>query len=182
MRTEVTKNTETNSNSNSDDKPTFEKVWLMFQETDKRINELGKQIGGLGNKFGTFNEGLVLPSLEKLFETHFNCKSIAQNYKFFSNGNSMEIDMLAISEESVYIIEIKSHLKLEVIEQVQNQVEKFRKNMKEYSERKIYSVIVATHYEKDFVKNITDKGIYFISITDDLVKLKIPRNFKPIAL
>ncbi|MBM2815560.1 MAG: hypothetical protein HW421_2322 [Ignavibacteria bacterium] len=41
---------------------TFEKVWAMFQETrqsmnqtDKQIKELGKQIGGLANKFGSFN-------------------------------------------------------------------------------------------------------------------------------
>ncbi|NTV95645.1 MAG: DUF3782 domain-containing protein, partial [Thiobacillus sp.] len=35
------------------------------KETDRQLKELGKQIGGLGNKFGSFTEGLALPSLAK---------------------------------------------------------------------------------------------------------------------
>jgi hypothetical protein len=65
---------------------TFEKVWFMFQETDRRmketdkqLKELGKQIGGLGNKFGTFNEGLFMPSLNKMLNKKFNCRKTTEN-------------------------------------------------------------------------------------------------------
>lgn len=33
------------------------------KETARQIRELGKQISGLNNKFGTFTEGLALPSV-----------------------------------------------------------------------------------------------------------------------
>lgn len=150
-----------------------------MKETDKQIKELGKQIGGLGNKFGTFNEGLVLPSLYKLFKNKFHCTEITERYKFFANGNSMEIDLLAISNDACYLIEIKSHYKSDAIEQLQKQIVRFRKIKKEYADRKIYGVIVATHYEKENIKELTGNGIYFISISDDLVSMKLPNNFKP---
>ncbi|MDT3739306.1 MAG: nuclease-related domain-containing protein [Candidatus Kapabacteria bacterium] len=186
------------------EKLNFEKVWAMFQETDRRfketdellsskfleteksmketdkqIKELGKQIGGLGNKFGTFNEGLVLPSLYKLFEEKFQCRDFAERYRFNANGSSMEIDLLAISEDSCYLIEIKSHFKPDAIEQLQKQIERFRKFKKEYTDRKLYGVIVATHYEKENIKELLSSGIYFISISDDLVSMKLPNNFEP---
>jgi hypothetical protein len=204
METEIKNITDANGNGNKDDKLTFEKVWLAlmqtrdliekssletdkkfhetnekFQETDKYLKNLGKEIGGLGNKFGTFNEGLVMPSLVQLFKTKFGCKSISENFRFFANGNSMEIDLLAVSNDSCFIIEIKSHLKEDAIEQVKNQIEKFRKNMKEYSDKSLFAVLVATHYDKTMFEKVSENGIYFISISDDLVKLKVPKNFKP---
>ena len=41
---------------------------IFLQETDRQIRELGKQIGGLGNKFGSFTEGLALPSMQKILQ------------------------------------------------------------------------------------------------------------------
>jgi hypothetical protein len=49
-----------------------EEAERRFQETDREIwktsrmiRELKQQISGLGNKFGSFTEGLALPSIEK---------------------------------------------------------------------------------------------------------------------
>ena len=36
------------------------------QHVDRRLDELARQIGGLGNKFGTFTEGLVWSSLQRI--------------------------------------------------------------------------------------------------------------------
>ncbi|MDR2747074.1 MAG: hypothetical protein LBB77_06450, partial [Treponema sp.] len=64
---------------------TFEKVWLMFQETDKRIKETDRQMkeqrketdrlirqnqkmmGELGKKFGTIIEHMFIPNLTEKF-------------------------------------------------------------------------------------------------------------------
>ena len=172
---------------------TFEKVWFMFQETDrkfketdlqikqtsKEIKELGRQIGGLGNKFGSFNEGLLMPSLIKLLETKFNCYDISTNRLFRDNGKSFEVDILGANDDSCYLIEIKSHLKEEAIEQLKKQIDRFKKFGKNYTNSKIYGVICATHYEINIVEKVTEAGLYFISTSDDLIKLQVPDNFEP---
>lgn len=172
---------------------TFEKVWVMFQETDrkfqetdrkmqdtdKQIKELGKQIGGLGNKFGTFNEALVMPSINKILLDHFKCNEILENYTYKNNGEMLEIDMLGISESAAYIIEIKSHFREEVFQQIKSEAIRFKKFSSYSKDRKIYCILAATHYKADEQKRVLNEGIYFISISDEIVKLKITKNFKP---
>ncbi|MBM2816498.1 MAG: hypothetical protein HW421_3260 [Ignavibacteria bacterium] len=172
---------------------TFEKVWAMFQETrqsmnqtdkqiketDKQIKELGKQIGGLANKFGSFNEGLVMPSLHKILLEKFNCNEAFENYTYKNNGDILEIDMLGIAEDATYIIEIKSHFRDEAIEQIIREAAQFRKFSKYSKDKKIFCFLAATHYKDEEQKKVLNEGIYFISISDDVAKLKVPKNFKP---
>ncbi len=42
-----------------------------MKETDRKLKELGKQIGGLGNKFGAFAEGLAFSSFERILRADF---------------------------------------------------------------------------------------------------------------
>jgi len=60
---------------------TADDVWQILaelstaqKETDRQLKELGKQIGGLGAKFGSFTEGLALPSMEKILRQRFGRK------------------------------------------------------------------------------------------------------------
>jgi len=153
----------------------------QMAETDRQIKKLSKELGHLGNRFGEFNEALVLPSLNRLFEEKFNCKQLSQRYRVLMNGNSIEIDLLAISADSIYLIEIKSKHRKDDLKQLMNHIEKFKENAPEYQNKKIYGVIVATDYNKDNIKELERKGIYFISIADDLVKLHHSPNFEPFA-
>jgi len=173
----------------------FEDVAIRFQETDKKMQEtdrlmketdrqikkLSKELGHLGNRFGEFNEALVLPSLNKLFEKQFNCKHLSQRHRVLMNGNSIEIDLLAISFDSCYIIEIKSKYRKDDLKQLLDHIEKYKENAPEHSDKQFYGVIVATDYNKDNIKELDKKGIYFISIADDLVKLHHSHNFIPKA-
>jgi hypothetical protein len=49
----------------------FEKVWVMFQETAKQIRELSKNIDGLNNTFGKWAEEMVSARLWGLFTLKF---------------------------------------------------------------------------------------------------------------
>lgn len=40
------------------------------------IKELGQQIGGLGDKFGYFTEGMALPSMERILTEQFGMSVI----------------------------------------------------------------------------------------------------------
>ncbi|MFM7613552.1 MAG: hypothetical protein ACKO4R_04835, partial [Synechococcales cyanobacterium] len=43
--------------------------------------ELGKQIGGLGAKFGSFTEGLALPSMETILHQQFGMEIISPSVR-----------------------------------------------------------------------------------------------------
>ena len=120
-----------------------------------------------------------MPSLIKIVENEFNCNKYFTNFKFRDNGNTFEIDMLGISEQFCYVIEVKSNLKINAIEQLINSINKFKIYMPEYSHLKVYGIIAATTFSNELMKNVMKNGFYFISLSDDLAKLKKSRDFKP---
>jgi hypothetical protein len=193
-------------NEITNEKLTFEKVWQMFKETDLKfqetdlkfqetdrivrensnqlketkelVRELSLNIGGLNNKFGSFNEALVAPSINRILSDTFNCYLISNNTKFKNNGNSFEIDVFGESSESIILVEIKSSLKDSAIEQLLVQIQKVR-NSKKYPDKKIIGIIAATDYSEATAIKIAEIGLYFISVTESLVELKTPANFIP---
>ena len=85
---------------------------LQQKETARQIKELGKQIGGLGSKFGSFTEGLALPSMEKILRQRFGMEVISPSVRASKQGKHIEIDVLAYANgnlNTAYIVEVKSH-------------------------------------------------------------------------
>jgi hypothetical protein len=72
---------------------TSEDVWQLLaelataqKETDRQLKELGKQIGGLGAKFGSFTEGLALPSMETILGQQFGMEVISPSVRVSKGG------------------------------------------------------------------------------------------------
>jgi len=65
------------STTNEQVDESIQEIWQMFRETDRRFEELGKEIGGLGRKFGWFTEGMVLPSMERILTEKFEMEYIS---------------------------------------------------------------------------------------------------------
>ena len=97
----------------------------QLRETDrqlrKQMKELGIQIGGLGNKFGSFTEGMAFPSMEKILRKRFGMEMISLRAKKIKGDKILEIDVLAYAnseKNEVYVVEVKSHLHHRELEQV----------------------------------------------------------------
>ncbi len=72
---------------------TFEMVWLMFQETDKKVREttksveaLSKNLGGIGNNLGEVAGDYFFKALEKLPEVAGMTATDAAIELAFKNG------------------------------------------------------------------------------------------------
>jgi uncharacterized coiled-coil protein SlyX len=116
---------------------TFEKVWAMFQETDKKFQEtdrkfqesklehdrmiqenekiykrINRQMGKLSNKFGTLAEHLVAPGIVK----RFNELGLNLNFGWKKGGEITDstgrtltqIDLLLENEKLVIAVEVKA--------------------------------------------------------------------------
>ncbi len=107
-----------------EEKLNFEKVWQMFQETDKKFKETnsqfqetdakidrisnqidkqskaifeqGRQIGGLNRSFGKFAEDLFFNSLSNLMKNKFGVQFFTANNSRELNNSSIEIDAMGI--------------------------------------------------------------------------------------
>ena len=158
---------------------------LQQKETDrqlsKQMKELGKQIGGLGQKFGSFTEGLALPSMQHILQKRFNMDVISPSVRVRKEGMDIEIDVMAYANNDineVYIVEVKSHLREEGITQLQNIMNNFRRFFPEHKDKKVFGIIAAVDMSTELKARLLSLGFYAAKIKEDIFSLDVPNDFK----
>src|SRR5262245_8399596 len=152
------------------------------RKTERVIRQVNKQLGELGNKFGSFAEGMALPSMEKILYQQFKMDVVAPRAKARQNGQTLEIDVLAYdngSRNEAYLVEVKSHPTPEGIEQMLKTLEQFPKFFGAHSHRTIYGVVAAVDIPDNLRAEVLKKGLYLARIYDGEFELLTPRGFKP---
>jgi len=152
------------------------------KKTDKQLKELGQQIGGLGAKFGSFTEGLALPSMETILRQRFGMEVISPSVRVSKDGQHLEIDVLAYTNgelNTAYIVEVKSHAKEESITQLKSILQRFRRFFSEHKDKKLYGILAAVDLSPGLREKILQEGFYVARIHDQVFELDIPDNFQP---
>jgi hypothetical protein len=153
-------------------------------ETDRQIKEVNKQLGKLGNKFGSFAEGMALPSMEKILRERFKMNVVTPRATSSVNGRMIEIDVMAYdhgSRNELYIVEVKSHLTREGIDQILKTIEEFPKFFPTHRDRTVYGILAAVDIPLNLRAEVLKKGLYLARIHDGTFELLTPRNFQPRA-
>ena len=160
----------------------------QLKETDrqlrKQLKELGKQIGGLGEKFGGFTEGMALPSMTKILTENFGMEVFTPRVKVRKAGRSLELDVLAYANSecnAAYVVEIKSHLRPDGIEQLQNILEQFRIFFPEHADKALYGILAVVDAPDDLRQEALSAGIFMAGINVEQFRLEVPKNFQPKA-
>jgi hypothetical protein len=152
------------------------------RKTERVVRQVNKQLGELGNKFGSFTEGMAFPSMEKILRNRFKMDIVTLRAKSRQNGHSIEIDVMAYdngSRNEVYLVEVKSHLTRESIDQMLETIEHFPKFFGAHGHRMIYGIIAAVDIPDNLRAEVLKKGLYLARIHDGEFELLTPKNFKP---
>jgi len=156
----------------------------QIEETGRQIERVNKQLGELGNKFGSFTEGMAFPSMEKILRNHFKMDVVALRAKSRQNGHSIEIDVMAYdngSRNEVYLVEVKSHLTRESVDQMLKTIEQFPKFFGAHRDRTVYGIIAAVDIPDNLRSEVSKKGLYLARIHDGTFELLTPKDFQPRA-
>jgi hypothetical protein len=154
----------------------------LGQQTDRQLKELGKQIGGLGAKFGSFTEGLALPSMEKILRQRFGMETTSPSVRVSKGGQHIEIDVLTYANgelNTAYIVEVKSHAREESITQLKSILQRFRTFFPEHKDKQLYGILAAVDMSPDLRGKTLQEGFYVAHIHDQVFELDIPENFQP---
>ena len=152
------------------------------KKTDRQLKELGQQIGGLGAKFGSFTEGLALPSMETILRQRFGMKVVSPSVRASEDGKHLEIDVLAYTNgelNTAYIVEVKSHAREESITQLKSILQRFRSFFPEHKDKKLYGILASVDLSNELREKILQEGFYVARIHDQVFELDIPDNFQP---
>jgi hypothetical protein len=186
--------------------PTFDDILRLFQETDRQFKETDRRmqetndrsirdidrqlqenarlIQRLGAKFGSFTEGLALPSMEKILRDRFGMEVISPSVRVSKAGQHMELDVLAYANGPVnaaYIVEVKSHAREESIAQLKTLLHRFRDFFPEHRDKQLYGILAAVDLSASLREKALQEGLYVARIHDEVFTLDIPEDFQPRA-
>ena len=160
----------------------LKEVSLQQKKTDQQLKELGKQIGGLGAKFGSFTEGLAFPSMQIILKEQLGMEIISPSVRASKEGKDLEIDVLAYSNgtlNTAYIVEVKSHAREESIGQMKDILQRFREFFPEHKDKKLYGILAVVDLGKELHKKILKEGFYVARIHGEVFELDVPQDFRP---
>ncbi len=155
----------------------FKETDLKFKETDLKFKETNRLIGGLGEKFGSFTEGLAYPSMRKILQKNYGIDNTVANYlKRFPNGTEIELDAFGFTNGSVnnaVIVEVKSHLKSEHIYKFINLLENFKENFPDFANKHLYGIMATVrNVSKELKEELFNNGIELAIIHDNIFDLE----------
>ncbi len=156
----------------------------QLKEIDKQLKELCKQIGGLGNKFGSFTEGLALPSVETLLFDTFQIDELHKRWKKHVGDKRIEIDGLGLvngARNEGYVVEVKIHLDMRAIEQVLELMRNIRSYFPIFADKTFYARIAAADVHEDAFQAAVQEGLYVVGFADELMTFSMPQGFVPKA-
>ena len=154
-------------------------------EDTKSMRELREQLGGLGNKFGSFTEGMAFPSMEKVLRKRFGMTTVTTRYKTRRDNETIEIDVLGLANgalNTVMVVEVKSHFKERDIEQMLRLMDRFTEFFPEHKGKKLYGIMAYVDGSEETRQMALNAGFYVAHIHDEIFDLDtvtpfIPRDF-----
>jgi predicted AAA+ superfamily ATPase len=179
---------------------TFEKVWAMFQETDKKFQENAeqikklerivkrndKQMGGLSNDLGALAENMVGPELAKRFnelEGFHQIVMVNKGFKIYEKNWKIktQVDVLLENGEMVIAVEVKlkplekhieHHIKqLEILKEFWISVKKEHK--------KFLGGIAGAIWDDAMKDAVHNAGLFVIEQSGNALRLDMPEGWVP---
>jgi hypothetical protein len=156
-------------------------VGRQLGETDRQIQDVNRQLGGLGEKFGSFTEGMAFPSMRKILEERFQMNVVTPRVRARQNGRTMEVDVLAVSTTngSAYVVEVKSHLREEGLRQMLQTLHDFREFFPMYADKKVYGILAVVDAPESLCRRVLQAGLYLARIHDGQFEIQVPESFEP---
>jgi hypothetical protein len=168
-----------------------------FQETDRKMQETSRQIketerlmresseklnremGKLGNKLGSVVEHMIIPDIEKKFnEMGYTFENVSTNLKMKDpSGNTYaEVDIVLEDGEYVMLIEVKTDLKNEHVNEHRRRMETIRSRGKKWPDKKLLGAVSAAIVEDNVRDYAKKNGFFVISQTGETMRIDKPEG------
>jgi hypothetical protein len=181
-------------------------IWELFRETDARFKETDARLdarfketaasirktdeqlrrleGLFGNQWGKMLEALVRPGALGLFqERGIQVRYTYPRVKVQRNGESREFDLLLEDTDEVVVVEVKSTLRVEDVNDFLDDLDHFLDYFPRYKDYHIYGAVAGLDIIEEADRYAYKRGLFVLSVSGDgLVSILnneafLPRDF-----
>jgi len=155
----------------------------QIKETDRQIKALTKAISDLNGTWKKFSEKIVFDNIEEtLKDLGFKKFIISRNLQRVHNSQHMEVDILAVGEDYVLVMEVKTTLRVEHVRKfIKKLKEKFLTFFPEFKGRyKVYGVVIGINFQEGVDEFAIKNGLLVLKYKDKgKVEVLNPKGFRP---
>ncbi|MFN8487629.1 MAG: hypothetical protein U0350_08570 [Caldilineaceae bacterium] len=163
----------------------FKETDTRFKETEAIVKETSASLrrleGLFGSQWGKLIEALVQPNALKIFrergiQVHYvNRRVLSQR-----NGQSMEVDLILENDLDVIVIEVKSTLKIENVNEFLDDLAEFLHFFPKYAGRRIYGAVAGLNIEENADRYAYRRGLFVLGVTGEgMVRIINDAKFRP---
>ena len=197
--TPASKTTDTHKSGGHTEEPlSFERVWQMFQETNKRFQETDKKFQDTDKKFQDTDK--KLNRLERLFTSQWGklieslvegdlitilrgqgieVHDTVKRRSGSRDGQHYEFDIIAINQTDLVIVEVKTTLRPDDIDDFIRKLRNAKAWMTEYADRTIFGAVAYLTEDAGSAALAQKKGLFVIRATGDSASIINEPGFRP---
>jgi predicted nuclease with TOPRIM domain len=139
-----------------------EEMEAFREEARQERRQMNKQWGELARKMGTLVEDIVSPAARPVIRQYFGCEPTfkARNVFRRMNGQDYEVDVLVVCPHVVFLIEVRSTLKPEAVDELIEKAERFFEFFPEYRDRRLVRILAGLEFPENVLRYATRRRVY----------------------
>jgi hypothetical protein len=149
---------------------------------EKTVAETNKAVSALTTRWGRFVEELVEPAVIDLFQQRgIDVKEIHPRMRTRKQGFAMEIDIFAVDDDVAVLVECKSRLSQDDVDEFIEKLKRFKLSFPHYSGYRVFGAVAGIEINEGIDRYAEKNGLFVIRPSGDSVTIVNPPDFVPSA-
>ncbi|GBF79201.1 DUF3782 domain-containing protein [Aphanothece sacrum] len=151
-------------------------------ELKRTVERTSRAVDSLTTRWGRFVEELVEPAVLRLFqEKGIDIKEIYPRARVKREGIAMEIDILAVDDTELVLVECKSRLSKDDVDEFLEKLTRFKIAFPHYKNYQAYGAVAGIEINEGIDRYAYKKGLFVIKPNGDTVTIINDSNFQPMT-
>jgi hypothetical protein len=158
------------------------KLEQAVAEATKVAKEANKAVSALTTRWGRFVEELVEPAVIDLFQQRgIDVKEIHPRMRTRKQGFAMEIDIFAVDDDVAVLVECKSRLSQDDVDEFMEKLKRFKLSFPHYSAYRVFGAVAGIEINEGIDRYAEKNGLFVIRPSGDSVTIVNAPDFVPSA-
>ena len=158
---------------------TMEELKQGIAKLEKTVERTSKAVDSLTTRWGRFVEELVEPAVIKLFQAKgIDVKEVYPRARSKRYATPMEIDILAVDETELVLVECKSRLSQDDVDEFLEKLPQFKLAFPHFQNFKAYGAVAGIEINEGIDRYAYKKGLFVIKPSGDTVAIINDDSFK----
>lgn len=153
-----------------------------FAELKRTLEQTSRRGDNLTDQWGQFVENLIESAISHIFqEKKIDIKEIYRGVKSKRESIAMEIDILAVNETALVIVELLPSISQDDVDEFLEKLTRFKIAFPHYKSYRVYGAVAGIEINEGVDRYAYKKGLFVIKPTGDTVTIANDANFQPMT-